>query len=222
MRRGPCSSSRSAARCCIASHLPPGRAQSDAGTAPGRSGAAGSTGLRADVRSRAQRVVWRRRDLGSVVAPAAATTGARTRSGPASSAEIQKLIAQAAQKLVGLPAANRGRQAWRGGTKARTVEAHARRIEQAPLTGLPWTCQGNPALIRLANGQSNVIPVRDRNRLPGTSIASDARGVSGWRNHWFPEQVSSRALCVVVFIVMLAALVYAAWIGVGNFSRIHV
>ena len=32
----------------------------------------------------------------------------------------------------------------------------------------------------------------------------------------------SRALCVVVFIVMLAALVYAAWIGVSNFSRIHV
>jgi len=32
----------------------------------------------------------------------------------------------------------------------------------------------------------------------------------------------TRALCVVVFIVMLAALVYAAWVGVTNFSRIHV
>ena len=32
----------------------------------------------------------------------------------------------------------------------------------------------------------------------------------------------TRVLCVVVFIVMLAALVYAAWIGVTNFSRIHV
>ena len=32
----------------------------------------------------------------------------------------------------------------------------------------------------------------------------------------------TRILCVVVFIVMFAALVYAAWIGVSNFSRIHV
>jgi hypothetical protein len=32
----------------------------------------------------------------------------------------------------------------------------------------------------------------------------------------------TRALCAVVFIVMLVALVYAAWIGVSNFSRIHV
>ena len=32
----------------------------------------------------------------------------------------------------------------------------------------------------------------------------------------------TRALCVVVFIVMFAAIVYAAWIGVSNFSRIHV
>ena len=32
----------------------------------------------------------------------------------------------------------------------------------------------------------------------------------------------TRALCLVVFIVMLAALVYAAWIGVINYSRIHV
>jgi hypothetical protein len=30
------------------------------------------------------------------------------------------------------------------------------------------------------------------------------------------------ALCIVVFVVMLAALLYAAWIGVSNFSRIHV
>jgi len=32
----------------------------------------------------------------------------------------------------------------------------------------------------------------------------------------------TRALCVLVFIVMLAAVVYAAWVGVTNFSRIHV
>ena len=32
----------------------------------------------------------------------------------------------------------------------------------------------------------------------------------------------TRALCLVVFIVMLAALLYAAWIGVSNYSRIHV
>jgi len=32
----------------------------------------------------------------------------------------------------------------------------------------------------------------------------------------------TRALCVIVFIVMIAAVVYAAWIGVSNFSRIHV
>jgi hypothetical protein len=32
----------------------------------------------------------------------------------------------------------------------------------------------------------------------------------------------TRLLCVVIFIVMLAALVYAGWIGVSNFSRIHV
>ena len=32
----------------------------------------------------------------------------------------------------------------------------------------------------------------------------------------------TRALCIVVFIVMLAALAYAAWIGISNYSRIHV
>ena len=32
----------------------------------------------------------------------------------------------------------------------------------------------------------------------------------------------TRALCVVVLIVMFAAVVYAAWIGASNFSRIHV
>jgi hypothetical protein len=32
----------------------------------------------------------------------------------------------------------------------------------------------------------------------------------------------TRALCIVVFLVMLAALVYAAWIGISNYSRIHV
>ncbi len=29
-------------------------------------------------------------------------------------------------------------------------------------------------------------------------------------------------LCAVVFAVMLAAVLYAAWIGISNFSRIHV
>jgi hypothetical protein len=29
-------------------------------------------------------------------------------------------------------------------------------------------------------------------------------------------------LCAVVFLVMAAAVFYAAWIGVSNFSRIHV
>jgi hypothetical protein len=32
----------------------------------------------------------------------------------------------------------------------------------------------------------------------------------------------TRTLCIVVFVVMFAALIYAAWIGVGNYSRIHV
>jgi hypothetical protein len=32
----------------------------------------------------------------------------------------------------------------------------------------------------------------------------------------------TRALCVVVFVVMLAAFFYAAWIGISNYSRIHV
>jgi hypothetical protein len=32
----------------------------------------------------------------------------------------------------------------------------------------------------------------------------------------------TRALCIVVFAVMLAALAYAAWIGASNYSRIHV
>ncbi len=32
----------------------------------------------------------------------------------------------------------------------------------------------------------------------------------------------TRWLCVVVLVVMAAAVVYAGWIGVINFSRIHV
>ena len=32
----------------------------------------------------------------------------------------------------------------------------------------------------------------------------------------------TRALCIIVFIVMLAALFYAAWIGISNYSRIRV
>ena len=32
----------------------------------------------------------------------------------------------------------------------------------------------------------------------------------------------TRVLCAVVFMVMLAALFYAAWIGISNYSRIRV
>jgi hypothetical protein len=32
----------------------------------------------------------------------------------------------------------------------------------------------------------------------------------------------TRTLCIVVFLVMFAALTYAAWIGLANYSRIHV
>jgi hypothetical protein len=32
----------------------------------------------------------------------------------------------------------------------------------------------------------------------------------------------TRTLCIIVFVVMFAALIYAAWIGVVNYSRIHV
>jgi hypothetical protein len=32
----------------------------------------------------------------------------------------------------------------------------------------------------------------------------------------------TRLLCVVILVLMLAALIYAGWIGVTNFSRIHV
>jgi hypothetical protein len=32
----------------------------------------------------------------------------------------------------------------------------------------------------------------------------------------------TRLLCIVIFIVMLAAVLYAGYIGVTNFSRIHV
>lgn len=34
--------------------------------------------------------------------------------------------------------------------------------------------------------------------------------------------ILTRTLCIVVFVVMFAAVVYAAWIGISNFSRIHV
>ncbi|MEO7272045.1 MAG: hypothetical protein ABI211_08570 [Vicinamibacterales bacterium] len=37
-----------------------------------------------------------------------------------------------------------------------------------------------------------------------------------------PGRGLTRALCVVVLAVMIAAVLYAAWIGVINFSRIHV
>jgi DNA-binding transcriptional regulator of glucitol operon len=43
------------------------------------------------------------------------------------------------------------------------------------------------------------------------TVESQARG-----------QGLTRALCIVVLAVMFAAVLYAAWIGVSNFSRIHV
>ena len=32
----------------------------------------------------------------------------------------------------------------------------------------------------------------------------------------------TRLLCVVIFLVMLLSLIYAGWIGISNYSRIHV
>jgi hypothetical protein len=31
-----------------------------------------------------------------------------------------------------------------------------------------------------------------------------------------------RTLCIVVFVIMIATVIYATWIGVSNFSRIGV
>ena len=52
---------------------------------------------------------------------------------------------------------------------------------------------------------------------PGELIDVDIGGVEVvvWRGE-------SGVLCAVVFAVMLAAVLYAAWIGISNFSRIHV
>ena len=35
-------------------------------------------------------------------------------------------------------------------------------------------------------------------------------------------QTLPRALCVLVLAIMIIAVIYAAWIGIGNFSRIGV
>jgi hypothetical protein len=32
----------------------------------------------------------------------------------------------------------------------------------------------------------------------------------------------TRLLCIVILIVLLAALLYSGWIGLSNYSRIHV
>jgi hypothetical protein len=32
----------------------------------------------------------------------------------------------------------------------------------------------------------------------------------------------TRILCLVVFVVMFTAVLYAAWVGISNYSRIHV
>lgn len=37
----------------------------------------------------------------------------------------------------------------------------------------------------------------------------------------FPP-AAGRLLCLVILVLMLAALLYAGWIGISNFSRIHV
>lgn len=37
-----------------------------------------------------------------------------------------------------------------------------------------------------------------------------------------PAAALPRMLSLVVFALMLAAILYAAWIGIANFSRIHV
>lgn len=36
------------------------------------------------------------------------------------------------------------------------------------------------------------------------------------------SQTITRILCVVVFVTMIVGAIYAAWIGVSNFSRIAV
>ena len=45
--------------------------------------------------------------------------------------------------------------------------------------------------------------------MPETSLAS--------RPH-----ILQRGLCVLVVAIMIIAVIYAAWIGIGNFSRIGV
>lgn len=45
--------------------------------------------------------------------------------------------------------------------------------------------------------------------MPETSLAS--------RPH-----ILQRGLCVFVVLIMLITVIYAAWIGIGNFSRIGV
>ncbi|MEO8077772.1 MAG: hypothetical protein ABI818_15705 [Acidobacteriota bacterium] len=37
-----------------------------------------------------------------------------------------------------------------------------------------------------------------------------------------PGTALTRALCILVLMIMFAAILYGAWIGVSNFSRIHV
>ena len=36
------------------------------------------------------------------------------------------------------------------------------------------------------------------------------------------SEALTRALCVVFVLIMVIAVIYAAWIGIGNFSRIGV
>ena len=45
--------------------------------------------------------------------------------------------------------------------------------------------------------------------MPSASVDS--------RQHTVP-----RALCIIVVLIVVIAVIYAAWIGIGNFSRIGV
>jgi hypothetical protein len=38
----------------------------------------------------------------------------------------------------------------------------------------------------------------------------------------FPAHTLQRGLCIFVLLIMLIAVIYTAWIGIGNFSRIGV
>ena len=49
--------------------------------------------------------------------------------------------------------------------------------------------------------------------MPPSSMESSAQT---------PQPAVGRALCLLVVAIILIAVIYAAWIGIGNFSRIGV